>query len=75
MQNLTDEYVLFSFDGLTDHDVLPPNGFTLLDVTTNKTENGGAMYISQGTRIYVKELSVTPTGGAVYVSVWYGKND
>ena len=71
IQNLTDGALLFSFDGIEDHAILPASGFLLLDLTANKTEERGA-FVSEGTRIYVKE-SGTPTSGAVYVSAFYGK--
>ena len=71
IQNLTDASLLFSFDGISDHLLLPFNGFILLDVTTNKIEERG-FFIAEGTRIYVKE-SGTPSTGSVYVSSFYGK--
>jgi hypothetical protein len=72
IQNLTDTILMFSFDGITDHVALPSNGFLLLDVTTNKTNQAGGMFIAEGTRIYVKEIALSPTAGDVYVSTWYG---
>ena len=71
VQNLTDESCMFSFDGVNDHFPLPANGFFLLDVTTNKTDQAGTLYIAEGTRLYVRELG-SPTTGSVYVSVFYG---
>ena len=71
VQNLTDESMMFSFDGVNDHFPLPSNGFLLLDVTTNKTERSGGFFIAEGTRLYVREI-VAPTSGDVYVSVFYG---
>ena len=71
IQNLTDVQLLFSFDGINDHIMLPSDGFLLLDVTANKTNNGGASYIGEGVRIYVKEVG-TPSMGGVYVSSFYG---
>lgn len=70
IQNLTDETVLFSFDGILDHVILPSNGFILLDVTSNSAISQG-FYISEGTRIYAKQSGV-PTTGAVYISAFYG---
>lgn len=73
VQNLTDQSVMFSLDGIDDHFALPANGFLLLDVTTNQTLSQGC-YFSAGTRVYVKEIG-NPTTGSVYVSVFYGKDD
>lgn len=69
--NNTDALLTFSFDGVHDHFVLPAGSFLLLDITTNKTVNGGAMHISQGQRFYVKG---SPTTGSVYLSSFYGAN-
>lgn len=70
IQNLTNGIMQFSFDGVTDHFVLPPNGFMILDITANKTQDQG-FYLSEGERLYVKEIS-TPSSGTVYFSVMYG---
>lgn len=72
VQNLTDETLMFSLDGVNDHFPLPANGFLLLDITANRTLPQGC-FISQGQRIYVKEIG-TPTTGNVYVSTFYGAN-
>lgn len=73
IQNLTDALLLFSFDGVNDHDILPTNGFTIYDVSANKTIEQG-FYVGEGTRVYVKR-SGTPTTGSVYVTAFYGSND
>jgi len=70
IQNLTDETLMFSLNGIDDHFPLPANGFLLLDVTANKTLAQGA-FLAEGTRVYVKEIA-SPSTGSVYVSVFYG---
>ena len=70
IQNLTDATLLFSFNGVDDHEVLPANAFLLIDVTTNRTTDSG-LYFAAGTRIYVKQSGV-PTSGSVYVANFYG---
>ena len=70
IQNYTDALLMFSFDGISDHIPVAPNGFVLLDITANKTVSQG-FYIAEGTRMYVKEID-TPTSGSVYVSSFYG---
>jgi hypothetical protein len=72
VQNLTDASLMFSFDGVNDHFPLATNGFMLLDVTSNKTQAGG-FFISEQTRIYVREIG-NPATGNVYVSAFYGSN-
>ena len=73
IQNLTDESLMFSFDGVDDHTPLPRDGFLLLDVATNRTSEGG-FFIAEGTRIYVRRIG-TPTEGDVYVTTFYGATD
>jgi len=70
VQNLTDANLQFSLNGTDDHFPLASNGFLLLDVTTNKTEDFG-FYMSDGSCLYVKNLE-TPTSGSVYVTSMYG---
>lgn len=72
IQNLTDQTVMFSFDGVDDHLPLPSNGFFLLDVTANKSINN--FNIAEGDRVYVKQLGV-PTTGSVYVTIVYAKHN
>lgn len=72
LQNLTDETLTFSFDGVHDHLVLPTNGFILLDITGNKTREQG-FFLAEGDTIYVKENGI-PTTGAVYLSTFYGSD-
>lgn len=71
IQNLTDVPVMFSFNGVDDNFPLPANGFFVLDITTNKSQDVG-LYIAEGSRLYVKQLSGAPSKGAVYFSVIYG---
>jgi hypothetical protein len=73
VQNLTNQTLIYSLDGINDHFVLPASGFILLDITANKTREQG-WYISQGTRLYAKEDSVTPTSGSTYLSAFYGSD-
>lgn len=70
IQNLTDETLMFSLNGIDDHFPLFAESFLLLDVTANKTVPQG-FYIAEGTRFYVKEVG-TPSSGSVYVTVFYG---
>ena len=70
LQNLTDATLLFSFDGVTEHLILPSNGFFLFDITSNKTSEIG-FFADKGQRFYVKQSGVA-TSGAVYLSTFYG---
>lgn len=71
IQNLTDQTLEYSFDGVDAHDILPECAFTLLDVTTNRSGESAGYYISVGTRVYARHTGTPPTSGAIYVSIWY----
>lgn len=68
--NNTDEILLFSFDGTTDHFPIPSNAFLLLDITI---EDNLPDYLPIGDSLYVKQLGV-PTSGSVYLTAFYGTN-
>ena len=69
--NVTDVLLIFSFDGVNDHFVVPSQSFLVLDVTSNMTLTGGSFAIAQGQRLYVKGA---PGSGSVYFTVFYGSN-
>jgi len=76
IQNLTDQLLIFSIDGINDHFALPANGFFLPDVTANRTNTSGSFSIAQGTRFYVRASGTVPTTGSVYVTTVFGfQND
>ena len=72
LQNLTDELVMFSTDGINDHLPLPAGGFFLFDVCSDKTNQAGAFEFPERMQLYVKRVGV-PTTGAVYLSTVYGR--
>ncbi len=70
IKNLTDGDLLFSFDGVNDHEVVPSQAGIVWDFCTNRYGMAGAV-IGVGTTIYVKQSEV-PTVGSVYLSCFYG---
>src|SRR5580692_10841660 len=52
IQNGTDGDVMISFDGVTDHFPVFLGAFVLLDITTNKNDQAGSLYLAAGTTIY-----------------------
>ncbi len=70
LQNLTDQTVMFSFDGVNDAFPLPANGFFLDDITSNKSVSD-AFYLAKGTQLYVKEVG-NPATGSIYFASMYG---
>lgn len=73
IQNFTDVQMFFSWDGINDHMTLSSGGFILLDVTMNRSNVGGSLNIAEGTRVYVRNGTDSPTLGGVYLSVFYGQ--
>jgi len=71
IQNLTDELVMFSFDGIDDHIPMPSNGYLILDISANKTSSVG-FFLAEGQRLYVKHEGAAPTRGSVYFTTFYG---
>jgi|SRR5579862_3214782 hypothetical protein len=71
-QNLTDASVMVSWDGVNNHQPIGINGYMIMDITANKTNNGGAFAIHAGTQFYIKYLSGAPSVGSFYLSTYYG---
>ena len=69
--NTTNAALMFSWDGNTDHFVLPTGGYMVIDLTTNQV-NGGGFYLPGAKRLYVKQLGV-PGSGSVYFSLVYSE--
>jgi hypothetical protein len=72
MVNNTTQDIAVSFDGTTDNDFVPANGFCLYDMTTNKTAQGGYFSFAIGTKIYVKGTAGT---GTFYIMAVYGQGE
>ena len=70
IKNLTNANLIFSFDGINDHDIVPAEAGVVYDFCANKTGNAGAL-MAIGTTVFVKQSGV-PTAGAVYVTTFYG---
>lgn len=73
-QNTTNNEVLISWDGTTDHQFIPSNGFVLLDVTTNKSSSQQGWFVGALTQFHAKFTAGSPaaTTGSVYVTTFYG---
>jgi hypothetical protein len=73
LQNTMNVDVVISWDGTTDHQYIPSNGFVLIDVTANKSSSQQAWYVSAGTTFYAKvNVGSAPASGNVYLTVFYG---
>lgn len=61
--------VTISVDGVTDHDIIPANGFFTYDVTANTPPSGdNAIFAPQGRQYYVKGSA---SSGLVYLVAQY----
>lgn len=75
-QNGTDGAVMISFDGgITDHLPVFAGAFVLLDITTNRTDTGGAFNLAKGTQFAAKSLAgfTPPTTGSFFITSFYAK--
>ncbi len=75
IQNLTDGVLMFSFDGVNDHVPLPMDTQFVLTITQNKEEESEYFALPAQTRIFVRELTLAPTAGNVYVTLFRGIDD
>lgn len=75
MQNLTNQQVLVSFDGVTDNLTLPTGGQLILDYMSDQSLLGGEFLQAIGTQVYVKNAGVAPTTGNFYVGLIYAKGE
>lgn len=68
--NNSNVLVTISWNGVTSHDIMPSNFFTLYDINTNAgTERG--LYIGQGTQFYVSGAAGGGNAGLVYLTSFY----
>lgn len=75
LQNLTDQLLMFSLDGISDHIPMNMMSSMIFDITTNRTANASGFYLAANTRIYVRSTGVAPTLGSAYVTFFIGVNN
>lgn len=68
--NGTDQSLIVSLDGSTDHFRVAANGFKLLDLTTNKVRDDG-LFIPKGVTFYVKDEGSAATSGSFWIETIY----
>lgn len=75
-QNATDGDIIVSFNGVDDHMPIFNGAFILLDVSTNRSNVGGAFSVAEGTQFYARSLGGTypiPSTGDLIITSFYGK--
>jgi len=70
LQNLTDQAVTFSFDGIRDAITLPASGQIVLDWGADKSRQAADFIQAINSGVWVKQSGV-PTTGSVYVSAFF----
>lgn len=71
IDNFSNENVVISFDGITDHTVVAAHSGKVLDYASNRMSPADHLEQAVGERVYVKAEGTLPTLGSVYVSVIY----
>lgn len=66
--NNSNKDALISWDGVTNHDIVPAGGFVLYDIETNSGSETRGLSVAQGTQFYVNGAAGT---GLVYLTVLY----
>jgi hypothetical protein len=75
IDNLTDANMIFSFDGINNHTVVPAQSGCVFDFATNKVGPVDQLEQPIGTRVYVKEELGAPSAGNVYVTIVYASSN
>jgi hypothetical protein len=74
ISNLTDNTLMFSWDGVNDHFPLLRHTYLVLTVTQNNEDEAEYFALPAGSRLYVKRILI-PTEGAVYITHFRGITD
>ncbi len=69
--NTTNAAVFISYDGLTDHDIVPSGAFVLYDYGSNAAINSGIFEQAKGTQAYVKLVGAAAASGSLYLVAIY----
>lgn len=70
--NGTNQNILVSLDGVTNHFRIVGNGFKLLDLTTNRVRDDG-LFIAKGTTFYIKDEGSSPSSGSFWIEAIYSQ--
>lgn len=66
--NTTASDVLVSFDGVTDHEIVPASSFMLIDISSNRVWDAEYVLSAQ-TQVYVN--GTLGVSGSIYLSTYY----
>ena len=68
LTNTSASDVLVSFDGVTDHEIVPASSFMLIDISSNRVWDAEYVLSAQ-TQVYVN--GTLGVSGSIYLSTYY----
>jgi len=74
LSNLTDATLEVSLDGVNAHFPIQANTQMVLDLSSNQVQEKG-LWLSEGSKVYLRRIGTPTAGGFVYVGGVYGKGD
>jgi len=74
LYNSTDQDLYLSTNGISDKIVIPSRSQRIYDIGSNKTSQGGALFLAAGRRLYVRYPAAAPTLGAIFFEVTFGSD-
>ena len=66
--NLTNQNLYFSDDGVNDKVIIPLGTGKVFDISTNRTRQEN-FFLKEGDFCYIRHLGVAPTSGSVYIEI------
>jgi len=75
LYNSTDQDLLLSTDGINDKIIIPSRSQRIYDISSNKSDQAGCLFLAAGQRLYVRYTGNTaPTLGAIWFEVTFGSD-
>lgn len=74
LYNSTDQDLFLSTDGINDKIVIPSRSQRLYDIASNKSVQGGCLFLAAGQRMYVRYPGSAPTLGSIYFEATFGSD-
>ena len=71
LYNSTDADLFISNDGINDKDIIPAKSEIIYDIASNKSDQGGCLFLSTNQQLYVRYVSA-PGLGTLYLTTIYG---
>ena len=75
MDNLTNQNVIISFDGINDHFILIASSTKEINFTSNEVANYNGFFPPLNLQIYAKYETIQPTTGSLYIEAIYSRGN